>query len=154
MIFITRVDFDMIEQQLQIKLPAHYKNFHLQETSLIQELREGALTDQAHLSLATDADWLPQTNQEMGVPKEAGPCRGKFCIGTDGGGNDYFISIENSADTIVYQAAHDGFPREEIYNEELDDFIWLHEGLQMGKDLRDFVKQDIQANKEFEESQQ
>lgn len=153
MIFLTQVDFDTIEQQLQIELPIHYKSFHLQQTALVRELREGALTEQAHLSLATDAGWLLQINQEIGVPRQAGPCRGKFCIGTDGGGNDFFINLVYPADTIVYQAAHDGFPWEEIYDEALEDFIWSHEGLQMGKDLRDFVEQNIQANKEFAESQ-
>ncbi|NVO30363.1 SMI1/KNR4 family protein [Hymenobacter lapidiphilus] len=154
MIFLTQTDFNRLEQELRVELPVYYKNFHLQETELIQKMRQGPLTDQEHLSLATDAEWLLQTNKEIGVPRQVGPCRGKFCIGTDGGGNDFFISLETSADTTVYQAAHDGFPREEIYDEEIDDFIWSHEGLHMGQDLKDFVKQDIQANKEYEENQE
>ena len=151
--FLTQADFNKLEQELQIELPAHYKKFHLQEIALIKKMREGPLTDQDHLSLATDADWLLQTNQEIGVPVLTGPCRGKLCVGTDGGGNDFFINLENPGDTVVYQAAHDGFPREEIFDEKLDDFIWSHDGLQMGRNLEDFVKQDIQAIKEFEADQ-
>ena len=88
---LTHDSISDIEPSLKITLPSYYKDFHLCELELILKLRKREEDDM--LSLSTNPEWLISHNKYL---------FNKFCIGTDGCGNDGFINLDDADDNIYF----------------------------------------------------
>jgi hypothetical protein len=151
--YLHPADFTELEQALRITLPAYYKEFHLTATELARKVRQAdPAPDDNSIALATDTEWLLETNALLGIPKHKGTARGKYCIGADGCGSYYLINLEDHQDTTVYQTPHDEYDYEEVFDPALDDFIWSHEGLIAAQNLTDFLQDIIQLRQELDDT--
>lgn len=104
--------FGEIEAALQIKLPTYYKDFHLTEHDLVAKLRSLTITgiyQEDQLYLASNSKWIIEHNRDfLNLPRRKGFLSNKICIGTDGCGNDSFISLDGN-DTNVYFLDHESW---------------------------------------------
>ena len=140
--YLNEQDFEAIEIQLGVKLPQHYKDFHLNERSTIYELRESDANPEDHIMwIATNLEHIIEYNRFSGIPKENGPARNKFYIGGDGCGSSCFIELNKPEITNVYFICPDNF--EEIFDETEDDFKWDNELVLAAFSLKDFARKKI-----------
>jgi len=146
--YLNEEELASIEEQLNIKLPSHYKDFHLNNRALIQELRNSdSVPDDNSMWVSTDVGNIVEYNKFSGIPKSEGPARNKFYIGGDGCGSSCFIDLLNSDNTKVYFVCPDDY--NEIFDEQIDDFKWDSDLVLAGQNISDFVKCQIKFNKEF-----
>ena len=80
------------------------------------------------------------------LPSESGPCRNKICIGTDGCGNDSFVSLSND-DPRVFFVDHE--VSEDFFDPAVQDFDWEHEELEKFPSLKAYVEEQIQIYEEL-----
>lgn len=133
------LDFAKVEQELGVKLPSFFIEFHQNEEVLIQELR-ALNNDFDYITISSDADWMIEHNRDfLGLPRDEGMCRNKLCIGTDGCGNDSFISLDGK-DQRVYFLDHEDIDEFGFIDEENEDFKWEHEELSKFDSPADYVK--------------
>lgn len=144
--YLETEDIQKIETTLGISLPQHYKDFHLSNRTLLQELRDSDVNPEDDgMYISTDAENIIEYNQFSGLPKTEGPTRNKYYIGGDGCGGSYFVDLKNPDNTEVYFVSPDNFT--EIFDEEADDFKWDSDLVLAGKTLEDFTKKTIAFNK-------
>lgn len=135
------LDVEKVEKELGIKLPSFFTEFHRQNVEMIGELRLAA-NDFDYIVISSDADWMIQHNRDfLRLPREVGLCRNKICIGTDGCGNDSFISIVDD-DPRVFFIDHE--IAEKLIDIEIEDFRWEDEELNKFSSLTDYVKYYIE----------
>jgi hypothetical protein len=98
---LTLDSISFIESSLKIVLPSYYKDFHLSELELILKLRKLEEDDMFYLS--TNPEWLISHNQSLfNRAKTDQYLSNKFCIGTDGCGNDSFINLDDNDDNVYF----------------------------------------------------
>jgi len=134
------------EKELDVKLPNFLWNFYRNESRLIGKLRKVS-NDADYIYLTTDFEWMIVHNRDLlKLPKKEGICRNKICIGTDGCGNDSFISLSNS-DQKVYFIDHE--IAGDLIDTEVDDFRWEDDNLDKFDSLREYVKYQIKMYREL-----
>lgn len=110
--FLDSESLSKIEEKLNIKLPSYYKEFHISQIELISKLRNLENDDMIYLS--TNKNWLISHNYNLfEQSKTSLYLKNKFCIGTDGCGNDSFISLDEN-DLNIYFLDHEVEPVLEI----------------------------------------
>ncbi len=151
MLYLTKNDFEKIEKALGIKLPEHYKIFHLTEKELLKKLRESDPWPEDHsIGIATDVNYIIEMNTLMKLPSTSGPVRNKLAIGGDGCGGNSFMDITDPGNTTIFFLPHDEYEHEEIFDEDNDDFRWDHEGLKGQKSLKAYTSELIRFNEEVD----
>ena len=131
------LDIEKVEKELGIKLPDFFIDFHRQQAQLLEELRNVS-NDFDYITISSDADWMIEHNRDfLKLPNEAGLCRNKICIGTDGCGNDSFISLLGN-DKRVFFIDHE--IAGELIDEEINDFKWEDEEMTRYESLEEYVK--------------
>ncbi|MCB0735502.1 MAG: SMI1/KNR4 family protein [Flavobacteriales bacterium] len=139
-------DLAAVESALNISLPAFVHDFYAHESALIQKLRKMA-NDEDYIYLTTDFDWMIEHNRDfLNLPNTEGFCRGKLCIGTDGCGNDTFISLSGD-DPRVFCLDMD--TTAELMDEATNDFRWEDDALIKHDSLKHYVEDRITMLKEM-----
>ncbi len=110
-----------VEQALNLRLPDFVWSFYEKQAELISELRLVS-NDEPYIYLSTNFDWIVAQNRDfLHLPRASGPCRNKICLGSDGCGNDMFVHLTGTDET-VYQLDHE--IAWELFDEAADDFRW------------------------------
>ncbi len=131
------LNLDRIEKELDIKLPSFFKKFHLEKAELINKFHNIS-NDFNYIVISSDTDWIIQYNRDfLKLPRSHGICRNKLCIGTDGCGNNSFISIIGD-DQRVFFIDHEY--AEQLMNQTINDFEWENEELEKYKSLEEYLK--------------
>lgn len=113
-----------IENELKIKLPEYYKDFHLSQIELILKLRKLEADDMLHLS--TNPNCLKSHNRDLFEFSQNNKyLENKFCIGTDGCGNDSFMSFDEN-DKNFYFLDHESV-EQKIAKYKFDATIYKNE---------------------------
>ena len=145
----NRIDLkqlEQLEQALNIKLPDFFLRFYSEEVKLINKFKKLS-NDEDFIGLTTDFDWMIEYNRDfLQLPKTEGLCKHKICIGTDGCGNDSFISLETK-DTRVFKVDHE--IADDLLDDSTDDFNWEDERMEKYDSLRHYLKEEIKVLKEF-----
>lgn len=128
---------EKIETELNIKLPISYVLFHQSQTALINKLRDKE--PDKSIYLATDENWIIETNKMLDLPKSTGMMNGKICIGKDGCGSYFLINLDGN-DTTVYSTEHDACEWEEVFDSKKNDLNWNHKTLKSAENLKCFVE--------------
>ena len=137
------LDIDKVEKELNIKLPQFFIDFHL-NSELITELRDLS-NDLDYITISSDADWMIEHNRDfLQLPNNEGICRNKICIGTDGCGNDSFISLVGD-DKRVFFIDHE--IAGDLINPDTNDFRWEDKELEKFDSLEDYVNYIINIYK-------
>lgn len=138
------LDTAKVEKELGITLPKFFIEFHHQNVQLIAELRK-VQNDFDYIIISSDTDWMIQHNRDvLKLPRQIGLCRGKICIGSDGCGNDSFISLIGD-DKRVFFIDHE--IAGELVDQQIGDFKWENEELDKFESLEDYVKFYIEIYK-------
>lgn len=145
--FLDNSDFQKIETELGIQLPAHFKKFHLGQRDLIQEL---ARFEEDLYVMVTAKSFI-----EINSIYAFHTSKPKVCIGQDGGGGVYLMDISpDSVDEIVYTIPHYLYSDEEeadMYDDELKDYKWHDERCQEAANLVDFTTEQLTMLREVYE---
>lgn len=160
--YLDQEAFTAIEESLSIKLPTHFKNFHLYERDLIAKLRELQIDSNDEWEcIATYPQFIIEQNRDfLQLPKYKGFAKNKICIGTDGGGNDSFMSLDEK-DTNVYFLDHEDFAYDagiecnevgelkfDFENDDIDWAIFI-----MANNLVEYIEKQTKWKKEFHQEQ-
>ena len=140
------LDLHKIEQELALQLPAFFKQFHQEQQALITHFREVS-NDADYIILSSDTEWLITHNRDfLGLPSTTGVYRNKLCIGTDGCGNDAFISLI-AHDTRVFFLDHE--ESHEYFDQDINDFKWEDDNLTKYNSLEEYVRYYIEIYTAF-----
>lgn len=135
-----------VEQELKVKLPGFLWDFYRNESRLIRRLRRVS-KDADYIYLTTDFNWMITHNRDLlKLPKTEGVLRNKICIGTDGCGNDSFISICGE-DQRVFFLDHE--IAGDLMDKEKDDFKWEDANMEKFPSLKKYVKYQIRLYREM-----
>lgn len=144
-----KIDFESLKRAeiaLGIQLPDFFWDFYRNEARLIRKLRVVS-KDADYIFLTTDFDWMIKHNRDLlQLPRTDGICRNKICIGTDGCGNDSFISLTGD-DERVFFIDHE--MAGELIDHDLNDFKWEDEELDKFDSLKAYVKYQIRMYQEL-----
>lgn len=91
---LTNIDFQLIEKTLNVTLPQHYKEFHLNRQELISELQN--LDDYDSFVLSTNCTDIISFNKSLNLPRKIGFLKGKLWIG----GDCIFMNLDNENKTV------------------------------------------------------
>ncbi|MCT4622174.1 MAG: SMI1/KNR4 family protein [Schleiferiaceae bacterium] len=137
---------ERVEKELKIQLPSFFKDFYDHQEKLIGKFKKLS-NDEDYIALTTDFQWMIEVNRDFHkLPREEGIGRNKICIGTDGCGNDSFISLDG-LDTRVFKIDHE--IATELMDEEIGDFNWEDDRMEKYDTLESYLKEEIQILKEF-----
>lgn len=135
-----------VERALNVRLPGFLWDFYRNEWKLIQKFHK-MNNDSDYIALTIDFDWMIEMNRDfLKLPKTEGLCRGKICIGTDGCGNDSFISLE-AYDQRVFFIDHE--IAGELIDPAINDFMWEDERLEKFNSLKEYLEYKIKILKEI-----
>lgn len=101
---MTQADFDKIQQELQIKLPAHYIKFMENPSGAFVQLK--ALAPHQPF-LYEHAEELIKINQHLGFHGSDTFIKQRLCIGDNGGGDFYLIDLQTPDDPRVFLLDHE-----------------------------------------------
>lgn len=137
---------EKVEQELNIKLPSFFISFYKEHEALIRKLKKIS-NDEDYITLTTDFNWMITFNRDFhNLPRKTGLCKNKICIGSDGCGNDSFISLDEN-DKRVFKIDH------EIANELIDtktgDFNWEDDRMEKYNSLKQYLDEEIKILKQF-----
>ena len=89
-----------------------------------------------YITISSDADWMIEHNRDfLQLPNNEGICRNKICIGTDGCGNDSFISLVGD-DKRVFFIDHE--IAGDLIDPDTNDFRWEDKELEKFDSLEDY----------------
>lgn len=142
---IRTLDIPKVEKELGIKLPSFFTNFHLQNTQLIEELRNVS-NDADYIIISSDADWMVEHNRHLLKSSPEGLFSNKICVEEDGCGNYSFISIFGD-DKRVFFIDHE--IADEFIDKEDNAINWESDTLTKFENLVEYVKYNIEAYKSF-----
>lgn len=144
-----QIDFekmDKAEKELGIQLPEFFRRFYQEQSALIKKFKN-LNRDEDYITLTTDFDWMLEFNRDfLQLPKSEGLCAGKICIGTDGCGNDSFISLSGD-DERVFKIDHE--IGQELFDENTGDMNWEDERMEKYASLEQYLKDQIKFLREF-----
>ena len=143
-IYINQIE--KVEQELNIQLPSFFADFYKEKKKLIRKFKKLS-NDDDYITLTTDFSWMIEFNRDFHkLPRTEGLCKNKICIGTDGCGNDSFISLDGK-DTRVFKIDHE--IANDLIDKETGDFMWEDDRMESYESLANYLEEEIKVLKEF-----
>ncbi|TSE03677.1 SMI1/KNR4 family protein [Aquimarina algiphila] len=137
---------ERVEQKLNIQLPSFFVDFYIKKEKLIRKFKKLS-NDEDYITLTTDFNWMIEFNRDFHkLPRTEGLCKNKICIGTDGCGNDSFISLDGN-DFRVFKIDHE--IANDLIDKESGDFMWEDDRMGTYDSLEHYLEEEIKSLKEF-----